>query len=117
MLSQTGVENGGSGIRTHEPLRDGIAHCKGFFEVYLYLESCAFDQASLSLLKRHVLTSLFHGYYHTIGSTQSVVIIYRLFLLLKLENILSLEHLNLFHVYYKARVNFTDNCKKIANFV
>jgi hypothetical protein len=34
--------DGGGGIRTHEPLRDGIT--------YFHLESCAFDRASLPLL-------------------------------------------------------------------
>jgi DNA-directed RNA polymerase subunit RPC12/RpoP len=49
---------GGGGIRTHEPLRDGITHLS-FFSLYVLreemvprtsdLESCAFDQASLPL--------------------------------------------------------------------
>jgi hypothetical protein len=52
--------SGGGGIRTHEPLRDGITHL-AFFFIFLCmlreemvprtfdLESCAFDQASLPL--------------------------------------------------------------------
>ena len=51
-------QGGGGGIRTHEPLRDGITHF-AFFSPYVLreemvsrtsdLESCAFDQASLPL--------------------------------------------------------------------
>ena len=49
---------GGGGIRTHEPLRDGITHLAFFYLQVLReeicphaydLESCAFDQASLPL--------------------------------------------------------------------
>ena len=45
--------NGGGGIRTHEPLRDGIT--------YFDLESCAFDQASLPLLDNSRLSPLISG--------------------------------------------------------
>ena len=51
--------SGGGGIRTHEPLRDGITHLAFFIAPYVLreemvpqisdLESCAFDQASLPL--------------------------------------------------------------------
>ena len=65
-----GLHGGGGGIRTHEPLRDGITHdfylVKGDYPHSSYLESCAFDQASLLLLsgyKRIVMRTLFHGYY------------------------------------------------------
>lgn len=44
---------GGDGIRTHEPLKDGITHVDlpthVFYITYLDLESCAFDRASLPL--------------------------------------------------------------------
>lgn len=47
--------NGGGGIRTHEPLRDGIT--------YFHLESCAFDLASLPLLDNaRAYLPLFQGY-------------------------------------------------------
>jgi hypothetical protein len=52
-------QGGGSGIRTHEPLRDGITHLAFFLSTRVArrkvvpqtsdLESCAFDQASLPL--------------------------------------------------------------------
>jgi hypothetical protein len=47
--------NGGGGIRTHEPLRDGIT--------YFHLESCAFDRASLPLLDNaRAYLPIFQGY-------------------------------------------------------
>jgi hypothetical protein len=50
-----GSFNGGGGIRTHEPLRDGIA--------YFHLESSAFDRASLPLLdKARAYLPIFQGY-------------------------------------------------------
>ena len=52
-------QGGGGGIRTHEPLRDGITHLAFFLFLCVLreemvpcisdLESCAFDRASLPL--------------------------------------------------------------------